>query len=750
MRIFKNNKSIFSNQLTQFLIFTILLLAVHFIFNFQLWRELLFDYSNVIGVSDGTITEFITEVGYQKIRAGENPFSSTDKVLYPFGINYAMNDPGTANSILFLFIRPFLSISKSLILIVLLNTYLAGILMYLLLLKLSKSASAAGLFAMVYTFMPFISHRLMGHFTYTPIYLFPLFGLISWHFLQAKSAQIKLSLSLAFGALLSFSLYSNFYYFIMIGLSIGFFLAWYLIKDIKRLWKFIVENFLYLFLAGAVFIPTLFPWLVGVKDYFLFESRSSAETLGSAVHYSADALGFIIPNNYNLIYDSVLDKITAIIPQFKRVYSFYTHSWERLVYPGIILLATYAFIFLDRKKLSKTKAWSKLLPFFIASLVFGVLLLGPFLKVAGKWSLNLDGVAVIFPLPFLIFNYLPLLSSLRVPTRFMPMVTFYASIVGVYTLTYFLKNKPKGFKEIFIVSVFAVFFVDQFYILPDKISSPVPTELYQEIAKDTADYRVLEIPYTVRDGFEYLGFVHALAPMQGTLIHNKPIMGGYLARVSPEVFTYYQNLNFLGYVAGVTDKGNYNPYYQQPTEPTVTPYLLDEQTVRDELDFFGIKYVILKKNEKYTQPINEAIESTIIRTTAEDDDYWLYERGVDWDKDFSKIDFSQTVDPYFLARGLGIAQDSYLMTDGKAMVFLRPTQTKNKKINIKASAESDSLVEVYINRHHQGQLQLSNEISSISLDLGEVKEGQVIPVMLQIVDQKDADPRVRFYEISVE
>jgi hypothetical protein len=108
------------------------------------------------------------------------------------------------------------------------------------------------------------------------------------------------------------------------------------------------------------------------------------------------------------------------------------------------------------------------------------------------------------------------------------------------------------------------------------------------------------------------------------------------------------------------------------------------------------------------------------------------------------------VEPYFLGRGLGIAQDSYLMVDGKAIVFLRPTQIKNKKIKIKASAKNNSLLEVYINRRLQGQLRLDEEISSAEFDLGEIKKSQVISVMLKIVDQEVTDPRVRFYEISVE
>jgi hypothetical protein len=732
-----------------FLIFLFIFTFVHLLFNFRLWQDLIISSSNEVHVSDGTITEFLTETGYQKIKSKQNPFSHTNKVFYPFGINYSMNDPGISNSFLFIFIRPFLNTHQSTLLIVLSNIFLAGIFMYWLLLKFSKSTYASGLFAMVYAFMPFISHRLLGHFTYTPIYLFPLLGLVSWNFLHTNSIRVKLWLSLFFGALLSFSLYSNFYYFIMICMSIGFFLFWHALKNFKNFNKFIFANYKYFILASIIFILTLYPWAIEVKNYFLFEGRSSSTSLSSAIHYSADVLGFIIPNNYNLIYDRLFSFLVSVVPQAQAVYSFYSHSWERLVYPGLILIFSYIFILFNYRRLRKNENWSNLLPFLIASLIFGIFLLGPFLKVAGKWSLNLDGVAVVFPLPFLIFNYLPVLESLRVPTRFIAIVIFYASIVGAYLVASILKNKSQKNKTIFIVSAFAIFFVDQFYILPEKISNPIPTALYQELKNDSSNYRILEIPYMVRDGFNYFGFVHALAPMQGIPIHQHSIMGGYLARVSPEVFSYYKNLNFLGYVASVTDKGNYNPYYQQPEEPVVFPYPYDHQTVRDELDFFGIKYLILKKNEQYTSAINDVLFSMTLETVMQNNDYWLFRREVDWEKDYSTIDFSKEIDPYYLGRGLDVADDSYLMTDGKAIVFLRTNKLLSNRLIIEASAQNNTSIEVYVNHQLQGQIELNNQTKSFDFDIRIADSHESIHVMLRIVDQKVSDPKVRFHEISI-
>jgi hypothetical protein len=727
--------------------FFLVLLSINIIFNFKIWHELISINNDQTYVSDGTITEVITEIGYQKILNRENPFSATNKVLYPFGINYSMNDPGTSSSIMFIFLRPFLSIHKSMLTVVLMNTLLSGIIMYLFLNKVTKNTHTSGLFSLIYTFMPFISHRLLGHFTYTPIYLFPLIALVIWQFIKSRSTKNKYFLSILLGGLITFSLYSNFYYFIMVWLALGFIVFIYALLNIKSLIHFIFENLKYILWVISIFMITILPWVYEARNYMLFEGRNQVDTLGSAIHYSADVIKFIIPNNYNPIY-SRLFYFVSKLPRTNSLYNSFAHSWEKLVYPGIILIASYVYLAFNRQRITKTKQWQKIKPYFLSSIIFGILLLGPFLKIASRWSIDLDGVAVVVPMPFLIFHYLPFLNSLRVPSRFMPIATFFACVVGAGVMNYYLQNKSKKLQKVILIFVLGVFLLDQLYLLPRDISTDVPNQHYQVIKNDPENFQVLEIPFTVRDGFEYLGFVHALNPMQGMLVHKKPIMGGYLARVAPEVFEYYKNLNFLGYLLNITDKGNYNPLFEEPEEPNVYEFADESSFVKDELEFFGVKYILLKKNEAYTSVIEKLLVNAKTILIQEDEGYYLYKVNLDRGNNYTKIDFTKEVKSFHLGRGMEMAEDSYLMTDGKAMVFLQ-TQTNHNKLFIKASADENVVVDVYINKEFNKQLRLNSLQNEYTLDYEVSKQNSLLQVFFHIVEQETTNPKVRFYEISV-
>ncbi|PIY71651.1 hypothetical protein COY87_05070, partial [Candidatus Roizmanbacteria bacterium CG_4_10_14_0_8_um_filter_33_9] len=183
-------------------------------------------------------------------------------------------------------------------------------------------------------------------------------------------------------------------------------------------------------------------------------------------------------------------------------------------------------------------------------------------------------------------------------------------------------NKRK--QTILLISLFLVFFIDQFYAIPTKLNQEIPTQIYNYL-KDKPQGTVLEIPFTVRDGFQYIGFVHAIQPMAGQLIHGKPIIGGYLARVSDSVFDYYENLKFINYLTKIIDKGNYNPLKEKPKEPVISnfPYQIDE--IKKELTSLNVKYIILKQDEIYTNVVQELIVASDYRPIFKDGQYKVYE-----------------------------------------------------------------------------------------------------------------------------
>ena len=172
--------------------------------------------------------------------------------------------------------------------------------------------------------------------------------------------------------------------------------------------------------------------------------------------------------------------------------------------------------------------------------------------------------------------------------------------------------------------LFAIFLFDQFSLLPKETPAYFPLNIYRKIKEEKVGGAVLEIPFNVRDGFQYIGYVHAIGPMNGQLIHGKPIIGGYFARIHSEVFEYYKNLKFIGYVSRVIDKGNFDPLKGKPKEANIYPFPFPDKTAEEELNSLNIKYVILKNDEKYTFHIRQVLENDGFSVKQTDGKYDLY------------------------------------------------------------------------------------------------------------------------------
>ena len=183
------------------------------------------------------------------------------------------------------------------------------------------------------------------------------------------------------------------------------------------------------------------------------------------------------------------------------------------------------------------------------------------------------------------------------------------------------KINPKKI-TILITALFILFFLDQFYVIPTKLNQEIPTKIYLSI-KDKPRGTVLEIPFTVRDGFQYIGFVHAIQPMAGQLIHGKPIIGGYMARVPHVIFEYYQNITLINYLAQIIDKGNYMPLKEKPREINFFPYPYPINTAINEVQLLNIQYIVLKSDEKYSMYLIDLFNQMGFNEKLRDNNYIL-------------------------------------------------------------------------------------------------------------------------------
>lgn len=698
--------------------------SFNLIFNFHFF-QLLFSSNPTDHIAQGesALAEFTVENSYQNLLRLRNPYFLSNSFFYPYSINLSMNDPGVSHALFFFILRPFLDIHSSMIIILILNNLLSSFFMFFLLRKFSVRLSLSILFSLCFSFTPYISYRLLGHYIYTPLYIFPLLFLLTYSFFHAKNIKVKISLSFLFGVSMAYILMLNLYYFVTVLLGFFFYFIYYFISERHALFQFIRHEYRYLLFSIFISLLFLVPWMYATWKLVQFEGFVKTPGFGGAITLSADLLSFITPSEYNPFYNylfSALGNISGILGKYR---NFYLSSWDRFAYPGILLLIGFPFFIIFRWKLPPVLR-KKTNSHLFVSILFAILLLGPFLKIFNRWMLPLEDVGVVLPLPFLILHYIPGLAAIRAPTRFLPAFVFLAVLLVSISGEYFLKRYNRKY-FIFISLLFVIFFFDQFYTIHVKPLSPLPLTAYQYIEQDKDFFSVLEIPFTVRDGFDYIGFVHAINPLSGFLIHHKSIIGGYTARVSPAIFSYYKNLPFIGYAAQIIDKGNYNPDKEKPKEPHITSFQGNSQQVISELDFLDVKYIILKTDEKYSSVIVQLLPTFGFHKELTDDTYDLYIRQP-IQTNFEEISFGSENDYLYTAQGFSIREDGFRWVEGNiAKIFLKTNNLQIARLTIEASSfYQPQDIDVYFNDSYVGKKIIGVSKTRLNFDISDkVKPG---------------------------
>ena len=508
------------------------------IFNLPFIQDIFLNYyPQRISINDGINYEFFTENAYQKILKFENPFI-TDSIFYPFKTNLSLDDTWLINFFPLTILRPFFNIHQSTLIIVLTNIFWANICMYLLLRKLKIRSYVSAFCSLIFAFSPFLSYRILGHYTYTTYYFFPLLFINILFFLESNSTIKKSIYSLTYGILLALTYFANPYYFLMVVLAMFFYCVYYLFLSFKQIfYQFIIKNVFYLLLSLLSFFVILTPWFLTVLNLRLFNEEYKVAGFGGAIELSSDLINFVTPSEYNPFYASIMNDIRGKSIFFAKLANSFFFNNNRSVSPGLIIITAYILIFLFKNKIHK-KIWYKLKPHFLASLFFALLTLGPFLKIFNRWFITLDaGIHIFLPLPFLLLHYFPGLTTVRAPARFISAFVFFATIVTAYLLSFVFSRLNRKFYFTIFTLLFIVVVIDQAYFIPQRSDKYLPLKIYDYIKKDPDKSTVLEIPFTVRDGFKYIGSIHANTPTIGTLIHDKPIIGGYLSRVDSSIFS---------------------------------------------------------------------------------------------------------------------------------------------------------------------------------------------------------------------
>lgn len=153
--------------------------------------------------------------------------------------------------------------------------------------------------------------------------------------------------------------------------------------------------------------------------------------------------------------------------------------------------------------------------------LFMSLSLGPFVHVAG--------INTTLVTPWTLLRYVPIIGQARSPSRFVVLATLGLSILTAFALRELVSTSTVRRRAVLALSaVLAI----ELLPLPRPLFSAAVPQVYQLIAASGDEQgRVLELPTGVRDGTSSLGDFSAASQFFQTR-HHRPLIGGYLSRVS--------------------------------------------------------------------------------------------------------------------------------------------------------------------------------------------------------------------------
>lgn len=666
--------------------FWILVASVIFFVSLFFYRNLWNQVITKDGIDQLTIQgespvyEFVAETVRNNILSFKNPFSQTDSVLYPFGWRFALDDVTPIFGIYFLFLRLFLSIHQSFMLIILLGVVISGLSMYYLLRLLRIDKLIALLVALIFCYSPFVTIRIGAHPSYTAFYLFTFPAIFFIKLIEEKKQYKKYLFSILLSISLSIVFLTNLYFAVMMAIMTFVLLIVNYLYFHKQILKTIIRNKKYFLFTIISFFLFLSPWIFEVLKV-ISSGRDVPSDWNDIISYSADLTNIFIPLGSNPLYRQILGLLGS-------KYLYISRIFESFIYPGLIIVTSIICYFFISKKLPKL-----LKPIYFTALLFLVFTFGPYLQVLG---FNLK-----IPLPYIIIPYIPYLQMARSPGRFIVPFIFLSSIVTAFVIQYFLKKvKKKWLKYIIFAVIFFIFVFDQMAMVGRPTKVKVPVKIYEYLSKQKTG-PVLEIPFIIRDSIKNFGDTNIIWSPYGQLIHHRQIFSVYAGRVPNILFNYYLKNPLIGSLGKIIES---NP---------VNHHSLTKKTNRHNflgtINFYQISYLINKNDEKYSSFIVSLFEELGFIKIMNDGNYDLYFKKPK-EIDIAEITFDSDINKLILNEDEGWGKKEpnvksrWMMTKtSKINIGFTKANKKNLVIDAEAIVKTQ-VMKIYVNDKYIGKM----------------------------------------------
>jgi hypothetical protein len=235
---------------------------------------------------------------------------------------------------------------------------------------------------------------------------------------------------------------------------------------------------------------------------------------------------------------------------------------------------------------------------------FGALTLGPFVHVAG--------VNTYLPGPWALLRYVPVITAVRMPTRFAIVLMMAIAVLFGLAVAHIADRHPARRRLILAAIGLAL----GFELAPfprTTYSAPVPA-IYQVIRDDPRNVRVLELPFGIRDGERSQGNFTAASQYYQTF-HGKRLIGGYLSRVSNRHIARTREIPMVEHLIQLSENG-------KPPYPLPQPEL--RRRARRFLRMTRVEYVIVDVARTPPELKQFAIDNFRLGKIGESDGRELY------------------------------------------------------------------------------------------------------------------------------
>jgi hypothetical protein len=176
---------------------------------------------------------------------------------------------------------------------------------------------------------------------------------------------------------------------------------------------------------------------------------------------------------------------------------------------------------------------------------FGLLALGPFVHVAG-FNTHIPG-------PWAFARYIPIIGLARTPARVSIVVMLGVSMLFAAALSHLGDRWPRRRRLLLSAMTLALLF--ELSPVPRPLYSASVPAFYTRVALDPRDVTLMELPVGVRDGTSSVGDFTARSQFFQT-VHGKPLVGGYLSRVSRKRIAQLRQDPLLDALITLSEGGN--------------------------------------------------------------------------------------------------------------------------------------------------------------------------------------------------